>query len=97
MKALIKSFTVFMLTALPLMGSAQSVNYAKSLIKEGKYLEAAKQLRPLADGGNAEAQYMAAKLFFEGKGVTKNVNQGIKVDMSLSGTKEWGIVKDITW
>ncbi len=92
MKALIKSFTVFMLTALPLMGSAQSVNYAKSLIKEGKYLEAAKQLRPLADGGNAEAQYMAAKLFFEGKGVTKNVNQGIKyATLSANQGYEMGV------
>lgn len=57
---------------------AQSVSYAKSLISQGKYLDAAKQLRPLADGGNAEAQYLAATLFFEGKGVTKNDAQGIK-------------------
>jgi len=57
---------------------AQSVNYAKSLISQGKYLEAAKQLRPLADGGNAEAQYLAAKLFFEGRGVNKNITQGEK-------------------
>lgn len=57
---------------------AQSVDYAKSLINQGKYLEAAKQLRPLADGGNAEAQYLAATLFFDGKGVTKNDAQGKK-------------------
>lgn len=57
---------------------AQSLNYAKSLIELGKYLEAAKQLRPLADGGNAEAQYLAANLFFTGRGVTKNVAQGEK-------------------
>lgn len=57
---------------------AQSVSYAKSLIEQGRYLEAAKQLRPLADGGNAEAQFLAAKLFFEGKGVTKNDAQGFK-------------------
>ena len=30
---------------------AQSVGYAKSLIEQGKYLEAAKQLRPLAEEG----------------------------------------------
>ena len=57
---------------------AQSVDYAKSLINQGKYLEAAKQLRPLADGGNAEAQFWAACLFFDGKGVTKNEAQGVK-------------------
>ena len=57
---------------------AQSVSYAKSLIQQGRYLDAAKQLRPLADGGNAEAQYLAATLFFDGKGVSKSEEQGIK-------------------
>lgn len=57
---------------------AQSVSYAKSLIEQERYLEAAKQLRPLADGGNAEAQYLAATLFFDGKGVSKSKTQGIK-------------------
>lgn len=58
--------------------NAQSVSYAKSLIEQGQYLEAAKQLRPLADNGDAEAQYLAATLFFEGKGVPRNDAQGIK-------------------
>jgi hypothetical protein len=58
--------------------NAQSVNYTKSLIEEGRYLDAAKMLRPLADGGDAEAQYLAAKLFFEGKGVAYNDGQGVK-------------------
>lgn len=57
---------------------AQSVNYAKSLIEQGRYLDAAKQLRPLADGGNAEAQCLAAELFFEGKGVSESEAQGVK-------------------
>lgn len=58
--------------------NAQSVGYAKSLIELGRYMDAAKELRPLADAGNAEAQYLAATLFFEGKGVQKNDQQGIK-------------------
>lgn len=57
---------------------AQSVCYAKSLIEAERYLEAAKQLQPLANNGDAEAQYLAATLFFEGKGVQKSVQQGIK-------------------
>ena len=57
---------------------AQSMYQAKQYYEQGQYLEAAKQLRPLADGGNAEAQTMAAKFFFEGKGVAKNDAQGIK-------------------
>ena len=58
--------------------TAQSLSYVQSLIGQGRYLEAAKQLRPLADGGNAEAQVLAAKLFFEGNGVQKNEQQGMK-------------------
>ena len=58
--------------------SAQSLYRAKQLIKEGEYLEAAKMIRPLADGGNADAQYEAAKLFFDGKGVNQSDEQGIK-------------------
>lgn len=71
---------------------AQSVSYAQSLINQGRYLDAAKQLRPLADGGNAEAQYLAAKLFFEGKGVQKNEQQGIKyVTLSADQGYEYAI------
>lgn len=75
-KTLIMLAVMLFLTALQAM--AQSVSYAKSLIEQGSYLEAAKQLRPLADGGDAEAQYLAATLFFEGKGVAKNDEQGVK-------------------
>lgn len=81
MKILIRNIIIGVLMTLPQIGNAQSVSYAKSLINQGKYLEAAKQLRPLADGGNAEAQYLAAKLFFEGRGVNKNVAQGEKYAM----------------
>jgi TPR repeat protein len=73
-----KIVALFFLAALPFQGSAQSVDYARALIEQGKYLEAAKQLRPLADGGNAEAQYLASDLFFNGQGVNKSEAQGIK-------------------
>ena len=74
----ILTFTLAVLLLSVMQVKAQSVSYAKSLIEQGNYLEAAKQLRPLADGGNAEAQYLAATLFFEGKGVSKNDLQGVK-------------------
>ena len=92
MRTLSKLIALFILTALPIMGSAQSLSYAKTLIEQGRYLEAAKQLRPLADGGNAEAQYWASYLFFEGKGVTKNVNQGVKyATLSANQGYEMGV------
>lgn len=48
---------------------------AKILIDAGDYKEAAITLRPLADNGNAEAQYLASQLFAEGKGVMKSEEQ----------------------
>ena len=74
----IKIFILTILLASASVVSAQSTDYAKSLIQQGRYLDAAKVLRPLADGGNAEAQYMASQLFFEGKGVDKNETQSVK-------------------
>jgi len=57
---------------------AQTMYNVQYWMEQGNYTEAAKRLRPLADGGNAEAQTLAAQLFFEGKGVTKNEAQGLK-------------------
>ena len=92
MKAYYKIFVVFILTALPVLVSAQAVDYARSLMDQERFLEAAKQLRPLADGGNAEAQYLASKLFFEGKGVAKNASQGIKyATLSANQGYEMGV------
>ncbi|MBR1389263.1 MAG: sel1 repeat family protein [Prevotella sp.] len=69
-------------------GNCQSLEYIKSLIRNGQYLEAAKQLRPLAEAGNAEAQYWAACLFFDGKGVQKNDEQAIKYS-TMSADQEF--------
>ena len=72
---------------------AQSVSYAKSLIEQGKYHEAAKLLQKPADGGDAEAQTLAADLFFEGKGLPKSEAQGIKyARMAANQGYEDGIV-----
>ena len=78
MKHIKKLTMMLMLWSTCVMAHAQSMYLAKHYYENGKYLEAAKQLRPLADGGNAEAQYMAAKLFLEGKGVNKNKIQAEK-------------------
>ena len=51
------------------------ISRAKYLIENGDYKEAAIILRPLADKGNAEAQYMASQLFAQGKGVVKSTQQ----------------------
>lgn len=54
------------------------IKKATSLIENGCYLDAAKILRPLAEGGNSQAQYLAARLFVEGKGVIKSIEQAEK-------------------
>ncbi len=73
--------------------SGQTLEYAKKLIEQKQYSEAAKQLRPLADTGNSEAQYLIAELFFEGKGVAKNSSQGIRyATLSADQRNENGIL-----
>ena len=59
------SFAIFCLITYSI--NAQSLNRVKTLLEQGQYREAAVMLRPLADGGNAEAQFIAAQLFFEVK------------------------------
>ena len=65
-----------------LMSFAHAQSYqtrqARTLIEQEKYAEAARMLRPLADSGDAEAQYLAAGLFFNGNGVIKSETQGMK-------------------
>jgi hypothetical protein len=81
MKVTKQSLRIMIVALLAIMVSqvsAQSLYKAQSYIKDGKYLEGAKELRPLADGGNSEAQYLAALLFMEGKGVNKSEEQAIK-------------------
>ncbi len=72
---------------------AQSLRYAKYLLEQERYLDAAKELRPLADGGNAEAQYIASRLFLNGRGVKKNMNQALKyAKMSADQGNENGVL-----
>lgn len=56
----------------------RTTEHARNLMRQEKYVEAAKVLRPLADSGDAEAQYLASSLFFQGKGVIKSETQAMK-------------------
>lgn len=93
MKQSLRIMTVALFALMTSQVSAQSLYRAKSLISQGKYIEGAKELRPLADGGNAEAQYLAALLFMEGKGVNKSEEQAIKyANMSATQGSKDGIM-----
>lgn len=77
-----KRISLFIIVLVMAVGStvqAQSVTQARMYIRQERYIDAAKELRPLADGGDAEAQYWAAKLFLEGKlNTAKAEEQGVK-------------------
>lgn len=60
------------LFAMTLQAQNYQISRAQSLIENEEYKEAAMLLRPLAENGNAEAQYMVSKLFAEGNGVIKS-------------------------
>lgn len=73
------NFGVAILAVLaPAMAISQSINRAKDLIAKQQYKQAAIELRPLAEKGDAEAQTLAAQLFYDGKGVIKSKEQGNK-------------------
>lgn len=69
---------IYLMLTLEASAQQYDLKRAKSAIDKGEYTEGAKILRPLADGGNAEAQYLAAWLFFWGKGVIPSDEQGVK-------------------
>lgn len=66
---------VMALFAMTLQAQNYQISRAQSLIENEEYKEAAMLLRPLAENGNAEAQYMVSKLFAEGNGVIKSQQQ----------------------
>lgn len=81
-----------MLLAVP--SNAQSLYHIKSMIEKGEYRLAAEELRPLAEKGNAEAQYLAACLFMEGKGVIKSEEQAEKYfTLAAHGGNEQAAIK----
>ena len=76
-----KSFLLLILcvcSVISVYSQETDIRKAKLLIENGQYLEAAKLLRPLAENGNPQAQYLAAGLFMEGKGVIKSMEQAEK-------------------
>ena len=75
-----KITTLFLLLSITMCLHAQSwkYDYIKERIEAGDYTAAAKDLRPLAEKGDAEAQYLAAGLFRAGKGVIKSDEQAEK-------------------
>lgn len=77
---ILRLFTLLFAVLFTANSFAQSyeIERAKSLIDAREYKSAAIILRPLAERGNAEAQYLVSKLFFVGDGVIKSEPQAVK-------------------
>ena len=89
----IQLLLLLILSWFPFVGNCQSLEYVKSLITKERYVESVKELQTLADTGNAEAQYLLAKMFFEGKGVIVDASQGIQyATLSANQRYEEGIL-----
>lgn len=66
------------LAALALAGFAHAgLNEGLDALRQRDYARAAKELRPLADAGNAEAQYRVGRMYEFGAGYPKDVAQAI--------------------
>lgn len=93
-----KRISIMMILAVVFSANIFSQDYelrqAKRLIENGEYKEAALVLRPLTENGNAEAQYLAACLFMEGKGVIKSEEQAEKYfTLAAHGGNEQAAIK----
>lgn len=77
---------VMMLLAVVTNAQNYQLESAINAYNSGDYKTAAVKLRPLAEGGNAEAQYIVAHMFAKGLGVIKSPEQSKKY-MTLSAEK----------
>lgn len=77
---------VMALFAMTLQAQDYELERAKRMYYNGDYKRAAVTLRPLAEQGNAEAQFLAGCLFASGRGVVKSPQQCVKY-MTLSANQ----------
>jgi uncharacterized protein len=57
---------------------AEPLEDARTAVRRGDYATALGLTRPLAERGNAEAQYRLGNLYFEGKGVSEDYSEAAK-------------------
>ena len=69
------SFTLLLCTS---FSTGADLASAKSLYEHKDYAAAFKQLAPLAEHGNADAQLILGKMYMGGQGVLKDLDQAIK-------------------
>lgn len=72
-------FTCISLFVLAGQAKADSLPDALRAFDAGNYAEAAKLFRPLAEKGNAEAQFKLATMYYNGNGVPRNYKEAAKL------------------
>src|SRR5215471_10813027 len=72
---LLCTFTILLF---PNFSAAADLASAKRAYQEKDYATALKELAPLAEKGNADAQFILAKMYWKGEGVLKDPDQAMK-------------------
>lgn len=62
----------------PLAASAQDLDAGLAAYEKHDYAAAMKEWRPLAESGNARAQFLVALLYYDGKGVPQDYAEAAK-------------------
>jgi len=76
-----KKWILFLTTILLLCSSVSRAGDLENGVKayqEGNYVQAIELLRPLADQGNAGAQYNLGMMYDKGKGITQDYKEAVK-------------------
>jgi hypothetical protein len=86
---------LILIISLLMAGSAIAGPFEDSVaaFDRGDYETAFRLLKPLAEQGNASAQYNLAFMYYEGKGVPKNyieaLNAGVEAEEGAVKHREW--------
>ena len=77
MRSRTSTLLVFAIAALCHGAASAGLNEGIDAIIKGDYATALKELRPLAEHGNAEAQYRLGRMYEFGRGVPKDMPQAL--------------------
>ena len=70
-------FSFLLCFAFPILSYADKLEDANTAIKNGDFKKAFELLQPLAEEGNAEAQFLLGSLYINGQGVEKDDTEGL--------------------
>lgn len=95
-KSLMIAICIVVITACtPPKRANRQLETAKMLFKERDYSGAAEYLKPLAEQGDADAEYALGYLYFYGKGVPQNVLKGRELIQSAAKKNQANALKAI--